>query len=55
MKYHGVAYGMYTADEHINGSNPTQGTTLTAVCETAYLAGSAGGDGGYAPRHSRRL
>ena len=33
MKYHGVAYGMYTADEHINGSNPTQGTTLTAVCE----------------------
>ena len=33
MKYHGVASGVFTADEHINGSNPTQGTTLTAVCE----------------------
>ena len=33
MKYHGVAYGMYTADNHLNGSNPTQGTTLAAVSE----------------------
>ena len=33
MKYHGVASGVFTADDHINGSSPTQGTTLTAVCE----------------------
>ena len=33
MKYHGVAYGMFTADNHLNGSSPTQGTTLTAVAE----------------------
>lgn len=33
MKYHGVAYGMYTADDHLNGSNPVQGTSLPAVAE----------------------
>lgn len=33
MKHHGVAYGMFTADNHLNGSNPTQGTTLPAVAE----------------------
>ena len=33
MKYHGVASGVFTADAHINGSSPTQGTTLTTVCE----------------------
>ena len=33
MKYHGVASGVFTADDHINGSSPTQGTTLTTVCE----------------------
>ena len=33
MKYHGVASGVFTADDAINGSNPTQGTTLTAICE----------------------
>ena len=24
MKYHGVASGVFTADDHINGSSPTQ-------------------------------
>lgn len=33
MKYHGVASGVFTADDHLSGSNPTQGTTLTAVAE----------------------
>ena len=28
MKYHGVAYGMFTCDEHLNGASPTQGTEL---------------------------
>ena len=33
MKHHGVAYGMFTGDEHLNGSSPTQGTELCAVVE----------------------
>lgn len=36
MKYHGVAYGMYTSDDHINGLNPVQGTSLAAVAEMLY-------------------
>ena len=36
MKYHGVGYGMFTGDEHLNGSNPTQGTELCAVVEAMY-------------------
>ncbi len=27
MKYHGVGYGMFSGDEHLNGSSPTQGTS----------------------------
>ena len=33
MKHHGVAYGMFTCDEHLNGSSPTQGTESCAVVE----------------------
>lgn len=36
MKYHGVAYGMFTGDEHLNGSSPTQGTELCAVVEAMH-------------------
>ena len=36
MKYHGVAYGMFTCDEHLNGTNPSQGTELCAVTELMY-------------------
>ena len=36
MKYHGVAYGMFTGDEHLNGPSPTQGTELCAVAELMY-------------------
>lgn len=32
-KYHGTVNGMFTGDEHLNGSNPTQGTELCAVVE----------------------
>ena len=34
MKYHGVANGMFTGDDHLSGSNPVQGTNLCAVAET---------------------
>ena len=33
MKYHGVGYGMFTGDEHLSGSSPTQGTETCAVVE----------------------
>ncbi|NLF27344.1 MAG: hypothetical protein GX592_05545 [Clostridiales bacterium] len=33
MKYHGVAYGMFTGDDHLSGANPVQGTSLPAVAE----------------------
>lgn len=36
MKHHGVAYGMFTGDEHINGDNPSQGTELCAVVEAMF-------------------
>ena len=36
MKHHGVAYGMFTGDEHLSGSSPTQGTELCAVVELMY-------------------
>ncbi len=36
MKHHGVAYGMFTGDEHLNGSSPTQGTESCAIMEAMY-------------------
>lgn len=36
MKYHGVAYGMFTGDELLSGNAPTQGTELCAVAELMY-------------------
>jgi len=36
MKHHGVASGMFTGDEHLSGTNPTQGTETCAVVETLY-------------------
>lgn len=32
-KFHGVANGMFTGDEHLNGTAPTQGIELCAVAE----------------------
>jgi len=32
-RYHGVANGMFTGDEHLGGPEPTQGTELCAVVE----------------------
>lgn len=36
MKYHGVANGMFTCDEHLNGNNPSQGTETCTVVELMY-------------------
>ena len=36
MKYHGVANGIFTGDEHLSGNRPTQGTELCAVVEAMY-------------------
>lgn len=36
MKYHGVATGMFTGDEHLSGNRPTQGTELCAVVEAMF-------------------
>ena len=47
MKYHGVAYGMFTGDEHLNGSSPTQGTELCAVVEAMHSIETLIGAGDY--------
>ena len=33
VRYHGVANGMFTGDEHLSGNSPTQGTETCAVVE----------------------
>ena len=33
MKHHGLASGVFTCDEHLNGSSPTQGSETAAVVE----------------------
>ncbi len=35
-KYHGTAIGLFTGDETLAGTGPTQGTELCAVCEMLY-------------------
>ena len=49
MKYHGVANGMFTCDEHLNGSNPTQGTELCAIVEMMYTLETLIGLGDFVP------
>jgi len=36
MAFHGLAYGLWTADEHLSGPNPAGGTELCAVAEAMY-------------------
>jgi len=36
MRYHGLAYGLWTADEHLSGPNPAGGTELCAAAEAMY-------------------
>ncbi len=51
MKHHGVANGMFTCDEHLNGANPIQGTELCAIVEAMYSMETliASGDYGSLP------
>lgn len=35
-RYHGFVNGMFSADEHLSGNNPNQGTELCAVVEMMY-------------------
>jgi len=39
MRHHGLAYGLWTADEHLGGPNPAGGTELCAVAEAMYSFG----------------
>lgn len=36
MRHHGTANGIFVADEHLNGNNPSGGTELCAVVESMY-------------------
>lgn len=36
MKHHGLAYGIFSGDEHLSGASPIQGTELCAVAELMY-------------------
>ena len=36
MEHHGLAHGLWTADEHLGGPNPAEGTELCAVAEAMY-------------------
>jgi len=36
LRHHGLAYGLWTADEHLGGPNPAGGTELCAVAEAMY-------------------
>lgn len=49
MKYHGVANGIFTCDEHINGDSPIQGTELCAVVETMFSLETLIGAGSFDP------
>jgi len=52
-EYHGLPNGMYSADEHLAGRNPIQGTELCTVVETMFSLEQAiavTGDGALADR-----
>jgi DUF1680 family protein len=47
MKLHGVATGIFTGDEHLNGTAPTQGTELCAIVEAMHSLETLIGIGDY--------
>ena len=50
MKNHGVAYGMFTGDEHLSGASPTQGTETCAVVEAMFSLETLIGVGEFDPQ-----
>lgn len=51
LKYHGTALGIFTCDEHLDGTSPSKGIELCAVAEYMLSLETAmriTGDGGYA-------
>lgn len=49
MKYHGVASGIFTCDEHINGDSPSQGTELCTIVEAMFSMETMLGIGSFDP------
>ena len=45
MRYHGVASGIFTGDEHISGASPSKGTETCAVAELMYTCESLAASG----------
>ena len=56
MLYHGQPHGMFATDEHLNGTSPTAGCELCAVCEMMFTLEEVlrlQGDSAYADRLER--
>jgi len=56
MQYHGQPHGMFATDEHLNGTAPTAGCELCAVCEMMFTLEEVlrlQGDSAYADRLER--
>ena len=52
VKHHGLASGMFTCDEHLNGANPAQGSQLAAVAELMQSLEALIGLGDFAPEYA---
>ena len=51
-RHHGLANGLFTCDEHLNGNNPSQGTETLAVTELMYTLETLLGLGDFAPDYA---
>ena len=51
-RHHGLANGMFTCDEHLNGASPAQGTSTAAVVELLNTVETLIGLGDYAPEYA---
>lgn len=51
-RHHGLANGMFTCDEHLNGNNPTQGVETAAVVELMQTLETLIGLGDFAPEYA---
>ncbi len=56
MRHHGQPYGLFATDEHLNGTSPTAGCELCAVCEMMFTLEESlrlQGDSAYADQLER--